>query len=94
MASKERQSAATSLKAGKLVHKGRDRAVRSTTPAKPRKQDVRIPDRRTRVQTNMHAYMYLNAGSMPSTAYMGILEEDSETEGERDGNDHVKLHAK
>eukprot|EP01041_Mallomonas_annulata_P010373 gene10373-21643_t len=80
MASKEGQSAATRLEAGKVVHEGRDRAVRSATPAKPRKQDVRIPDRPTRVQTNMHAYMYPNAGSMPSTAYMGILEEDSETE--------------
>eukprot|EP01041_Mallomonas_annulata_P007485 gene7485-15324_t len=82
MASKEGQSAATSLEAGKLVHEGRDRAVRSTTPAKPRKQDVRIPDRPTRVQINMHAYMYPNAGNMPSTAYMGHVEEDDYDEAD------------
>eukprot|EP01041_Mallomonas_annulata_P007579 gene7579-15538_t len=80
MASKEGQSTAIRLEAGKLMHEGRDRAVRSTAPAKPRTKDVRIPDRPTLVQTNMHAYMHPNAGSMPSTAYMGILEEGSATE--------------
>eukprot|EP01041_Mallomonas_annulata_P025472 gene25472-46514_t len=77
MASKGRISAAMRLEAGRLVHEGRNMTVRSAVPAKPRKQDVRIPARPTRVQTNMHAYMQSTADRMPNTAYMGIPEDDS-----------------